>query len=83
MGYVFVMGNCITCGAPLLFNPARVPSIRVRHTPGGLVVDPTAPKEPICRTCIEKANVRREEMGLPPHPIREDAYQPAPEEEVF
>ena len=73
MGYVMGMGSCLGCGKVFTFNPMKVPTIR----------DPkSGEKEPICGICMHKANVRREEMGLPPHHIEPDAYEPANEEEL-
>jgi len=71
MGYVFILGNCVCCGSPFTFNPLRVPSVRVSGV-----------REPICRTCVERANPLREAKGLEPIRILEDAYEPIPEEEL-
>jgi hypothetical protein len=37
--------------------------------------DPTGARAPICRECVERANPRRIENGLPPIVILEGAYE--------
>jgi len=54
-----------------MFNPHRVPSIRVEGE-----------RQPVCRECIEMANPIREKNGLPPIAIHPDAYEPLNEEEL-
>ncbi len=53
------------------FNPHKVPSLRV----AGI-------REPICLDCMTLGNKKREEMGLAPHPINQDAYEAIREEEL-
>jgi hypothetical protein len=67
-GWVFCIGECLSCRKQFTFNPKKVPSFK---------------GEPVCQECMERANKIREEKGLKPHPIMEGAYKEAPEEEVF
>lgn len=67
MAFMCVIGNCYGCSKLFSFNPNYVPSIRPT---------PEAPREPICRECIEKANSQREASGLPPFQIHPEAYTP-------
>lgn len=71
MGYAMAVSPCIGCGTPFMFNPNKVPSVRV----AGI-------REPICRTCVEKANPKRRELGLAPIEIHPDAYEPINEAEL-
>ncbi len=68
-GYVFCLGSCICCRRTFTFNPVAVPSLRVNGT-----------REPVCGTCMATANKERRARGMPGLPVREDAYEPAPEE---
>jgi len=70
-GYAIIHGLCITCGKPISFHPHKVPSVRV----GG-------EREPVCRTCIEKANPERIKNGLEPITIQDGAYGACREEEL-
>ena len=70
-GYVYVIGKCFTCKFMFSFNPHKVPSLRV----AGI-------REPICLDCMTLGNKKREEMGLAPHPINQDAYEAIREEEL-
>lgn len=65
MGYMVAMGPCYGCGVIITFNPERVPSIVVRGV-----------REPICRSCVERANPLREANGLEPIVIFPDSYEP-------
>lgn len=67
MGYAIAFGACFGCGRTFGFNPVRVPAYQ---------------GQPVCQSCMDRANAQRSEMGLPPHPILPDAYEPAPEEEL-
>jgi hypothetical protein len=68
MGYVSAMGACFCCKRLFSFNPRRVPSYN---------------GEPVCGACMERINRRRvDELGLPPHPIFADAYEPIDESEL-
>jgi hypothetical protein len=66
MGYVFIIGNCFACKRPFTFNATWVPSVR----------DDSGVRQPVCESCMNLANVKREAMGLDPHPIHPDAYEP-------
>lgn len=73
MGYVMGVGKCFNCSGLMSFNPNLVPSIR----------DPkTGNREPVCKTCIERANPIREQNGLEPISIRQGAYEACNENEV-
>lgn len=65
MGFAFVVGKCFGCGGIFSFNASYVPSIR--HL---------GEKEPVCRVCMDRANANRVEMGLEPHSIHPEAYEP-------
>ena len=66
MGYAFVLGSCVNCGAFLAFSPSHVPSIRVNGS-----------KEPLCRGCFDKWNERhRTSKGLSAVQIHPQAYEP-------
>jgi hypothetical protein len=75
-GY-FAYGTCWSCGNSFTFNPHRVPSIPVDpasgkvtpRTEGGV-------RQPLCRSCCERANLMREAEGLPPWDVSDDAYGP-------
>ena len=71
MGYAIMLGQCIACKAPMSFHPHKVPSIRVNGI-----------REPVCKQCIETANVKREEMGLEKFRIPDDAYAACDESEL-
>lgn len=75
MGYAFVVASCIACGTLITFNPHKVPSIKVRWTADGPVVDEEGKREPLCRGCAEKLNENRVEAGLEAVPIQPDAYE--------
>lgn len=64
MGYAIAQGPCWACHKVFDFNPLRVPSLW----------DEQGVKQPICRRCIERANITRRRLGLPPHEIHPDAY---------
>jgi hypothetical protein len=63
MTWMSCIGPCISCGRVFSFNPERVPSIRWKGE-----------REPVCRDCIESANVIRVACGLAPHAILPGAY---------
>ena len=68
MGYVLAFSSCLVCKQVFGYNPSRVPSVRVEGK-----------REPVCKSCIERANPLRKARGLPeiiPHP---DAYEPQDE----
>lgn len=68
---MFAFGGCVCCHRPFAFNPLSVPSI---------VVD--GKREPVCRSCMDLANAERVRQGVPPHPIRPDAYEPVSTHEL-
>lgn len=65
MAWMFCTGACAQCGKVFSFNPDLVPSVRVRGQ-----------KEPICKTCIDLANIGREQIGVDPITILPGAYEP-------
>lgn len=71
MAYMTLMCRCYTCGAPLLCNPLRVPSVPAHLTT-------TGEKEPVCKACVDRANPQRAKRGLPPIVILPGAYDPEP-----
>ena len=71
MGYCFVMGDCYACRKTIIFNPNHVPSVRINGN-----------REPICQSCVKKANVLRGQQNLPQIQILPDAYKPCNEEEL-
>lgn len=76
MGYMMAMGNCFGCGRVFAFNPILVPSIRVNSQ---RQPDANGTAEPVCRDCIERANVKRAALGNPPIVIQPGAYAPTEE----
>lgn len=70
-GYVFCAGQCISCGRTFSFNPVRVPSVRINGN-----------REPVCESCIIRANPLRIKRGLEPVEILPGAYEPVPEHEL-
>ena len=80
MGYAQVFGSCVGCGKTFAYNPHRVPSLRVNAKTGQ--EDSNAPRQPICRACVEEANPIRVKKGLPPIEINPDAYEPIHESEL-
>jgi hypothetical protein len=78
-GYATVVAACASCGRLFSFNPHRVPSIRLNRKGEP---DPSAERKPVCRECIERANVRRFARGLPAIEVLPGAYDPLPAEEL-
>ena len=72
MAYMFATSACVGCGNLFTYNPTLVPSIRVNAQGKP---DPSGSAEPICRTCVERANPERIKNGLPPIFILTGAYQ--------
>lgn len=72
MGYLIAMGNCICCGNVFSFNPDRVPSTTAL----------TGQREPVCRNCMTRINMKRKSLGLEPFPIHADAYAICDESEL-
>ena len=79
MGYVYATSECLSCKQLFSYNPLRVPSLRVNAQGQP---DPNGTREPVCRGCMDRANLKRKEMGLEPHPIHPDAYEPVDEHEL-
>ena len=71
MGYAFVIGSCLVCKRQFTYNPVRVPSFRVDGV-----------KEPICQSCIDFVNKKREEAGTKPFIIHPEAYKACDENEL-
>lgn len=61
MGFVLMVGPCFCCKRTFSYNPVHVPSYSATGNP--------ADREPVCESCMEYVNTKREEMGLPIHPI--------------
>lgn len=68
MGYVMAMGSCFGCGSLFSFNPNSVPSVPINGV-----------RQPICRSCVDRANPMRIKNGLDPIVVRPDAYEPVEE----
>lgn len=66
MSHALAYGICGGCGIYMVFNPRTVPSFRFKG--------PDAPKEPICKDCMDYINGERAKKGLPPFPVDPDAY---------
>ena len=72
MGFLICYGICFGCKKSFGFNPNLVPSIRFNGD-----------KKPVCLSCVERVNPRREANGLEPIVIREGAYEAADKNEIF
>lgn len=72
MGYALCTGSCAACGRLFMFNPVRVPSVRINGE-----------REPVCSTCMQMANTERQRRGLEPLPIAPDAYEAVDESELY
>lgn len=72
MGYAVLTAPCICCRRIFVSNPMRVPSTRAI----------TGEREPICRNCFEKINIKRVNQGLTPFEMHQDAYGACNEEEL-
>lgn len=57
-GYIFMMGGCIACHKPFVFNPNKVPAIK----------DAQGVKQPICEPCHTFFNEERKKLGIEPWP---------------
>lgn len=64
---MMAMSPCASCKRIISYNPNKVPSVRVNGE-----------REPVCRSCIERANPERVKRGLPPINILPGAYDPEP-----
>lgn len=71
MGYVNGVSSCVGCGRVFLYNPMRVPSVRI----GGS-------REPICQDCVTRVNPLRIANGLEPIVPFPDAYDACDEGEL-
>jgi hypothetical protein len=71
MGVYQAFGPCVLCGVPFFFHPNKVPSLRLHGV-----------REPVCRSCFDRANALRESKGLPPFTMIAGAYDPADESEL-
>lgn len=66
MGFMTIHGYCAACGRFIVFNPDRVPSLRV-----------DGERQPICQSCHAEWNrIHRLAKGLDPAPLHPDAYEP-------
>jgi len=74
MTFMQAYGDCIGCGRLFWFNPDRVPSIRARKENGTITVDPSLPREPICRECFDRQNAKRRLIGIPEVKLLPGAY---------
>jgi hypothetical protein len=64
MAVVAIFSQCVACKRPFFYHPHKVPSIRI-----------DGQREPICETCVARANVKRIANGLPPIEILPGAYE--------
>ena len=71
MGFVLGLSPCFGCKGLFAYNPVKVPSIRVHGV-----------REPICATCVERANPERIARGLEPIVAAPDAYDACEESEL-
>lgn len=71
MGYMMAYSMCYGCKRDFFYHPSRVPSVRVNGH-----------REPICQTCVDRANPLRRANGLEPIVPLPGAYEPADEHEV-
>jgi hypothetical protein len=78
-GYSLAVGACLCCGNTFAFNPVHVPSHPARRGDGGALLpstDPTDPRAPICRPCIDTINRERKARGMPTWTVHPEAYEP-------
>jgi hypothetical protein len=71
MTFVSVYSACYVCGLPFYYNPNHVPSVVVAGV-----------REPVCGTCIARANVERQRRGLDALEVHPSAYDGEPVELV-
>lgn len=71
MGVYYCVGCCVVCRKNFMFNPHRVPSIRIDGV-----------RREVCRDCFDVANAKRKKLGVEPHKILAGAYEPAEEGEL-
>jgi hypothetical protein len=67
-------GRCWSCGNLFGFNPHLVPSVPV--DPVSNQIAEHGVRQPICRTCAERANVNRQASELPLWNASDEAYGP-------
>lgn len=72
---VMAMAPCFGCGTVFWFNPVAVPSF----TPPG---KDHSQRQPVCGRCMALVNAKRVADGREPWPIRPDAYEPLPAEQL-
>jgi len=72
MGVFQMLALCVVCNRPFTFHPFKVPSVRV----GGV-------RQPVCRECVDQANVKRHAAGIPPIDVLPGAYDPADESDML
>ena len=70
MAYISAIGACRACRRLFSFNPDLVPSIRIDGV-----------RQPICQSCVDRANLKRKENGLEPITPLPGAYEPIEEGE--
>lgn len=68
MGYAIMVGRCVACHTRIIFNPIRVPSLRVNGV-----------REPLCEACANKWNQLHPDKA---HPIHPEAYEACDEAEL-
>lgn len=71
MGWVSCLGTCVACYRPFMFNPHKVPSIRIDGV-----------RQPVCKECVDRCNPQRIANGLPPIVPAADAYEPIDENQL-
>ena len=67
MGEIYAAAQCFICQQKFTFNALKCPS--VKHPK-------TGDKHPICRSCMDLVNRKREQRGMKPFKILEGAYEP-------
>lgn len=79
MGFVFAVGGCYICKRVFAFNPEFVPSYNPSQETNLELLKITKGKpegrQPICKTCILRANELRLKNGLEPLVIHPQAYE--------
>lgn len=65
MAYMQAIGPCVVCKAIFSFNARLVPSVVIKGI-----------REPICQSCVDRANPERVLRGLPQIKILPGAYEP-------
>ena len=70
MGYMTLFAPCLICGEMFSSNPLHVPSLRSPET---------GEKEPICSSCLNRANYDRRMAGKKPVVPHPSAYEPEKE----